>query len=210
MHVAERNVYSTSALLSTCVVLKRLATSHRWMYLEVFSRKHTQHLSKIFWEAGERFVKQKKGLLAGENSARYTRERAEFHATHIKKKVGDWESCIWFIDGTVFKIAYPDGTALQKVVYSCQKRIYALKFQAIIITPDDMFNYLYGPLEGSMHDWTLCWSSNLEGQPHNALNVNGQQFCIYFNSGYNHRAQLEIPFQGSSNNVNRLRSTRRF
>lgn len=193
----QRNNYASTALLATCVILKRLSTPHRWTDVECLFRKHSPQLSEIFWEGIEDFVGVWKGLVTSPIGYRYTAEKASTLATCVAEKVSALENCIGFIDGTVIEIARPDDAALQNICYNGHKRKHALKFQAVT-TVDGMFYHMFGPVEGRRHDWTLYARSELDEQLEDVMVVDDVQYCIYGDSGYNERAFLEIPFQGSS------------
>eukprot|EP00171_Calliarthron_tuberculosum_P005259 IDg5259t1 len=169
----ERNRYSVSPLLATCVLLRRLASPTRWRDVEVMFGKPAEHLSEIFWEALERFM-DVRDLSHGE--------------------------CVGFIDGTVIGIARPSGAMEQRVAYNGHKRKHALKYQATT-APDGLIIHGYGPVEGRRHDWTLCTRSGLEQTQPTVLINNGTQYCLYGDSGYVRRWFLQVPYDGSNINV---------
>lgn len=57
-----------------------------------------------------------------------------------------------------------------------------------------MFYHFFGPMETCRHDWTLYVRSEPDEKLDLALNVDGQQFCIYGDSGYNQRDFFQIDF----------------
>lgn len=61
-----------------------------------------------------------------------------------------------------------------------------------------MFYHVYGPVEGRRHDWTMYCHSGLDAQLEEVLMVNGEQFCVYGDSGYKQRHNLELPLQGAT------------
>lgn len=193
----DRNNYSCTKLLRACVVLKRLSTPQRWTDLEVLFRKHSAQLSEIFWESLDSFIDEWQHLLTSPICHTYTSIRAPLLAEKVEEKVGALNNCIGFIDGTVLEIARPDDDALQNVCYNGHKRKHALKFQAVT-TADGLFYHVYGPVEGRRHDWTLYMRSGLDEQMEDVLYIDGIQYCIYGDSGYNSRPYLEVPFQGST------------
>lgn len=61
-----------------------------------------------------------------------------------------------------------------------------------------MFQHIYGPLEGRRQDWTVNMRSAVDAQLAEVLLVDGRQYYIYGDSGYNTRAYLEILYQGAA------------
>ena len=192
-----RNGYGTNPLLATCIVLRRFAGPCRWIDLEEQFGKHSSQLSEIFWESLERFIETRGDLMTGEICSEFVAERAQLYSEAVHQKSNAMSNCIGFIDGTVIGISRPGGYRMQNVVYNGHKRKHALKYQAVV-TPDGLILHAFGPLEGRRHDWTLYIRSGIEEQLPSALLVDGKQYCIYGDSGYNRRIFLEVPFQGSS------------
>ena len=106
------------------------------------------------------------------------------------------ENCLGVIDGTNLHIARPRDNALQKVVYNGHNGFHALKYQALVC-PDGILLHGYGPVEGRRHYWTLYIRSELDYQLANCLSINGKQYCVYGDSGYNLRLYLQVPYQGA-------------
>ncbi len=123
--------------------------------------------------------------------------RASLYAASVHAKTSALEFCVGFIDGTVIGIARPCDSDQQNVAYKGYKRKHALKFQAVS-TPDGLFLHTFGPIEGRRHDWTLYMQSGIEEQLEKFLQIEGKQFCIYGDSGYNARPFMDVPFQESS------------
>ena len=111
-----RNVYSSTWLLATSVLLKRLSTPQRWVDLEIMFRKHTPQLSEVFRECSDDFVYRLGYLITGPIGAAYTSARASEWAEKVARKVGALKNCIGYIDGTVLEIAPPHDGGLQNVV----------------------------------------------------------------------------------------------
>lgn len=82
------------------------------------------------------------------------------------------------------------------MAYTGQKITHELKFMALLITPDGMVLYESGPLEGREHIWKLYVRSGIYEKVATILEVDGNEYCIYGDSGYNDRAFLQVPFQG--------------
>jgi len=192
-----RSRYRTTPLLSTCILLRRMASPCRWKDVEVLFGKHSTQLCELFWETVEYFLEARQHLLTGDITPSYMETKVSVFAAAVSERSGALDNCVGFIDGTVIGIARPGDSGIQNVVYNGHKRKHALKFQAVT-TPDGMFAHVYGPLEGRRHDWTLYMRSDIDEQLNNALLVDGKQFCIYGDSGYNWRSYLEIPFQGAA------------
>lgn len=196
----KRNTYACTPILAACVVLKRMSTPNLWSDLEELFRKHSPQLSEIFWQTLDGFVDRNEHLITGPIGQRYTADRAVELACCMEEKLGVLDNCVGYIDGTVIEIARPSGDGLQNVVYNGHKRKHALKFQAITLA-DGMFYHVYGPVEGRRHDWTLYCRSEIEDQLSLYLIVDGKQYCIYGDSGYNQRDFMDVPFQGGALNA---------
>eukprot|EP00171_Calliarthron_tuberculosum_P001768 IDg1768t1 len=192
-----RNRYACDAMLSTCVMLRRLASPCRWKELEILFGKHASQLSEIFWESIEHLIEEQGHLIKSSLKKEYIQENISKWSSSISIKSGALTNCIGFIDGTVIGISRPGDSGMQTVAYNGHKRKHALKFQAIS-TPDGMFLHMYGPLEGRKHDWTLYVRSNVDEQLEECLLNEGLFHCIYGDSGYSAREYLVIPFQGAS------------
>lgn len=193
-----RNRYGVCPILSACVVLRRMASPARWHDLETLFHLHTSHLSEIFWESLERFVAVRAPLIMHEMHAPFWASRFQTYSASVHAKTEALENCVGFIDGTVIKVARPGGDSIQQqVCYNGHKRTHALKFQ-VVSSPCGLAIHLAGPMEGRRHDWTLYLSSGVEEQLPEVLNVDGQLFCIYGDSGYGARWYLYIPFRGSN------------
>ena len=61
-----------------------------------------------------------------------------------------------------------------------------------------MVLHVYGPIEGRRHDWTMYTHSGLNEHLPEILNIDGERYCIYGDSGYNRRWFIEVPYQGSN------------
>jgi nuclease HARBI1 len=194
---SKRNRYSVTPLLATCIVLRRLSTPCRWRDLELLFGKHTSQLSEIFWECIENFLSIRENLISGELHRGFLADNASRYAQAVHSKSNGLDNCVGFIDGTVLGIARPGDPDLQRVAYNGHKRKHALKFQ-VVLTPDGLILHCAGPIEGRRHDWTLYCRSGIDSQLEEKLMVNGIQFCIYGDSGYNLRPYMEVPYQGSN------------
>ena len=104
------------------------------------------------------------------------------------------DRCAGFVDGTAIFIAHPGG-GLQRACYSGHKRRHAVKFLNVL-TPDGLFFYLYGPVEGRRHDITLYHESGLDGVLADAMTVNGEQFYLYADAAFMLRPWLQTAFEG--------------
>lgn len=194
--LTERNRYSCSPLLVACVILRRLTTPSRWRDLEFLFGRHGAQLSEIFWEGVEQMLEDRCDLITGPINSSFLANRAHIYAAAIKDKCHALSNCIGFIDGTVIAIARPSRNAVQNVAYNGHKRKHALKYQAVT-TPDGLILHAAGPIEGRRHDWTLYCRSGLDEVLEELMFVDGVQYCLYGDSGYNERSFLEVPFQGS-------------
>ena len=52
-------------MLSTCIILRQLASLSRLKYLEAFFGKHAPQLSEIFWEGIEQLLEELQHLFTG-------------------------------------------------------------------------------------------------------------------------------------------------
>ena len=84
-----------------------------------------------------------------------------------------------------------------RVAYNGQKRKHTLKYQALKAS-DGLILYLSDSIEGSRNDWTLSAHSGLEAQLSTKFFVDGKQYYLHGDSGYNRCSFLEISFQGSN------------
>ena len=123
--------------------------------------------------------------------------KAKASASSVREKCQALQNCVGFIDGTVNEIARQKGYELQRVAYKGHKRKHALKFQASN-SHDGLGMHVYGPLEGRRPDWTMYTRSSLDDHLSEVLDVDGERYCIYGNSGYNRRWFVEVPYQGSN------------
>ena len=189
-----RNGYRLNPILATCIVLRRFAGPCRWVDLEEVFGKHSSQLSEIFWECLEKFVETRGHLLTGDVCAEFVAEKASTCAEAVHRKSQAMSNCIGFIDGTVIGISRPRGSRMQNVVYNGHKRKHALKYQTIV-TPDGLILHEFGPLEGRRHDWTLYVRSGMNEQLCAVVAIDGKQYCIQGDSGYNRRIFMEVPCQ---------------
>ena len=100
------------------------------------------------------------------------------------------------MDGAVIGIARPQASEMQCIVFSGHKCKHALNFQTLI-TPDGLIYHASGPLEGRRHDWTIYVLSRIDEKLSEAFSIDGEQFYIYGDLGYNRRAHMEVPYAGS-------------
>ena len=145
----------------------------------------------------ENFLNARKHLMTEDISQPCIAEGAEQYAQCVHRKGKALCNCVGFIDGTVLGIARPSGSQAQLVAYNGNKRKHAIKYQAVN-SPDGLIPHLYGPLEGRRHDWTLYVRSRIDEMLPRVLSVQGKQYCIYGDSGYDQRWFIDVPFQGSN------------
>lgn len=192
----KRNQYATCPELSTLILLRRLCSPCRWTDLVDVFKNHPSHLSEIFWESLSRFIHKREHLVNGDLHAGFSARNAAKYAQSIHSKCEVLDHCIGFLDGTVIGIARPGSNIEQNAAYNGHKRKHALKFQTMT-TPDGLILHAFGPLEGCRHDWALFVRSNIETQLENVCFVNGVQFYVHADSGYNRRTVIDVPFQGA-------------
>lgn len=192
-----RNEYSTSPHLSTLILLRRLASPCRWMDVVLLFKKHPSHMSEIFWEGMQHFLRARKHLLYSDLHRAYISAKAELFSGAIQEKCSVLSHCLGFMDGTVLGIARPSDGAEQNAAYNGHKRKHALKFQTIT-GPDGIIIHAHGPMEGRRHDWALYVESDIERQLREVCLLGGEQYYIHADSGYNRRDVIDVPFQGAN------------
>ena len=198
-----RSRYSVSPILATCILLRRMAVPDRWEELCKRFGKHPSQMSEIFWENIDKFMECRGNLLLEPVPQEYLASRAQTFSEAVSNKGGALPNCVGFIDGTVLGVVRPSGHMQQMVVYNGHKRKHALKFQAIN-TPDGVILHAHGPAEGGWHDWFLFHTSGVHANLSDFLLINGVQFVVYGDSGYNWREYMQVPFQGSNLNNNQV------
>lgn len=196
MNKTSRNEYKTCPLLTTLVMLRRLASPCRWSDIECIFGKHSSQLSEIFWEGVENLMDKRAHLLTGPVSTEFIQVHASRYSESIHMKCASLRDCVGFIDGTVLSIARPGESAVQNAAYNGHKRRHALKYQTITL-PDGLILHASGPLEGCRHDWALYVNSGIDEQFGDMMFLDGVQYFIHGDSGYNERAFLDIPFSGA-------------
>lgn len=100
-YTTARKMYNTNTLLSTYVVLKRLATPQRWYDLEKLFRNHTPQLSKMFLEMVEDFEDEHGHLITGNQKGSYMASRAGTLASKAKQKTRALDNRMGFMNGTL-------------------------------------------------------------------------------------------------------------
>ena len=112
------------------------------------------------------------------------------------KKSGALDNCFGFVDGTVWPVSRPGKD--QRVLYNDHKKVHAIKFQSLAV-PNRLVANLYGPVEGKKHDSSMLVESGLYNKLEK-LHVPPDKhiLCIYGDSAYPHRPQLQGPFKGAN------------
>lgn len=105
----------------------------------------------MIWKTIKIFLDRRAHLITGNIEAGHTALEVDELAQKVREKSGALDNYIGFIDGTVLEITRPDNAVLQKIVYNGHKRKHVVKSQAII-TADEMFYHVFGPIEGRHHD----------------------------------------------------------
>ena len=114
----------------------------------------------------------------------------------VYQKSGAIDNCFGFVDGTVRPVSRPGKN--QKVLYNGHKKVHAIKFQSLAV-PNGLVANLCGPVEGKKHDSSMLAESGLYSKLEE-LHVppDGRILCIYGDSAYPHRPQLQGPFKGAN------------
>ena len=114
----------------------------------------------------------------------------------VYQKSGAIDNCFGFVDGTVRPVSRPGKN--QRVLYNGHKKVHAIKFQSLAV-PNGLVANLYGPVEGKKHDSSMLAESGLYNKLEE-LHVppDGRILCIYGDSAYPHRPQLQGPFKGAN------------
>ena len=84
--------------------------------------------------------------------------RMPYYAERVHNKCGLTESVWGLIDGKLHKTCCP--SYFQNLMYSGHKRCHGIKFQSIV-TPDGLFAFMYGPMNGNWYDSFLLSTSGL-------------------------------------------------
>jgi len=124
----------------------------------------------------------------------FMQERAPLYAQRVKDVGASLDRCVGFVDGTALFVARP-GSGLQRACYSGHKRRHAVKFLNVL-TPDGLFFYLYGPVEGRRHDMTLYHESCLDAALASTMTVAVEQFYVYGDAAFMLRPWLQTAFEG--------------
>lgn len=187
-----RNRYKCTAILATCVVLRRLASPARWEDLSEEFGKFPAQLSEIFWESLERMLSVRSHLILTWRQDSMS-SRASMYAAHIHEH-SPLESCVGYIDCTKQKVSRPGGhNKNQRALYTGHKRTWCLKWQTVS-TPDGLIIHLWGPDDGRRHDSTLYRKSGIDEILEFGLLINGVRYCIYGDAAYILRLWLQVAY----------------
>jgi len=119
----------------------------------------------------------------------------------INDKGAPLENCFGFIDGTVRPICRPGVN--QRILYNGHKRVHSIKFQSVVI-PNGLISNLHGPYEGKKHDSGMLGHSGLLDQLQQfGHKPNGEPVCLYGDPAYPLRVNLQAPFRGNLNELQR-------
>ena len=156
----KKRQYVFDDITACCVVLRRLSSTSTCDDMKpVFGMRYSA-LSKVFWEAVERFV-DAKGHLVTTLKEGLLQSGAARYASAIEQCGAPLDSCIGFIYCTKIKMNRLGGHGSnQRACYSGHKRMYCLVYQTIT-TPDGLIFSLYGPQVGRRHDLTLLRNSGV-------------------------------------------------
>ena len=186
-----------SGLEALCILLKRLAFPCRYSDMTlIFGRNpieicliYNKLISKIYDDHSHRLHSWNQSLLAPQQLTLY--------ADAIHAIGAPLDSCFGFVDGTDPRIARPKEN--QRQVYNGHKRVYALKFQTVVL-PNGMIGNLAGPYEGRRHDSFMLADSSLLQQLQQHAWHNQQPLCIYGDPAYLLSVHLQSPFTGANLN----------
>ena len=126
-----------------CIILKRFAYPCRYSDLMPIFRRSVPQLSLICNQVtdwiynthGYKVTRWNHGILNPPLIATY--------ADTVHSKGAALDNCFSFIDGTVWPISRPMSN--QRVVYNGNRRVHALKFQAVTL-PSALIANIYGPV----------------------------------------------------------------
>ena len=195
MNKTKRRRYQTNAILSFCIVCRRLGIPCRWWDLESEFGMMTPQLDEICCE-GLDYLHQRFGSLVQTYRDEFIQNRAVLYADCNHKAGAPLESCVGFINATNILISRRRRTA-QRPTYGGHKRRNALKFQAIGL-PDGLILHLSGPAEGCRHDMTLFRRSKVSEDLQRRLLFLNRQFNIYGDPAYVLRPYLQVEFKSAS------------
>ena len=84
---------------------------------------------------------------------------------------------------------------MQRVLYNGHKKVHALKFQSVA-APNGLVANLYGQVEGKRDDsGMLAHSTLLQKLQQFSHDTNGRALCVYGESAYPLRVQLQSPYK---------------
>lgn len=106
---AERSGYRVEQVLLTCIVLRRLATSVKWIDLYLIFGKLGSALSDIFWEALEHMMQCHGNRPLMSVNEDLWKSRAATYAAAVHNKCEALPNYMGFIDGNGIRIARPKG-----------------------------------------------------------------------------------------------------
>lgn len=142
------------------------------------------------------FLAARLDLIVGKISTSIIQERASSYANAVLKKTNAMQNVIAFIVGTVIGITRLDDQNEENVVCNGHKCGHALKYQ--LTSPDSLVVHAGGCIECRKHDWTLYVGSGLKEQVLELLLINGRQFVVYGDAGFQRITCLEVLFQSSN------------
>ena len=123
-------------------------------------------------------------------------ETLRHFAAAIHDEGAPLENCWGFIDGTVRPLCKPDQN--QRILYNGHKRVHGIKFQSVV-APSVLIASLFGPVEGRRHDSVLLADSGLlEELLQYSFAPDGTPLCVYGDSAYPLRVDLQGPFKGAN------------
>ncbi|PXF46694.1 hypothetical protein BWQ96_03520 [Gracilariopsis chorda] len=192
-NVTARRRYRTHAVLSFCVLCRRLGTVCRWWDLEAESGCTTSVL-KEFYEALDEFYSKFSTLVSVYRQS-FLSSKAATYAAEVSNAGAPLDKCVGFMDGTNLYISRPKGSA-QHATYIGHKRRNCLKFQALS-TPDGLIFHIFGPVEGRRHDMMVYRHSNIDEELSTTLCIYGTQYYIYGDPAYVIRPYLIIGYGGA-------------
>lgn len=94
------------------------------------------------------------------------------------------EEFYWVYGRDLLGVSLPCYNLEQNVDYNGHKRKHALKYQTIT-APDGLPFHAFGTMDGRRYDWALYLQSSIEEQLFDVFLVDGTQYFVNADSGYN-------------------------
>ena len=179
-----------------CIFLDRFAYPCRYSDMIPRYGRPVPQFSMISNEILNRIYDNFHNLLNTMNQPWLNPQCLETFCDAIHGKGSALDNCWGFVDGTVRPICRPGQ--MQRILYNGHKKVHSIKFQSVA-APNGLIANLYGPVEGVRHDSAMLAQSGFYAQLQQySYDTNGRPLCIYGDTAYPLRPQLQAPFQNAN------------